>query len=47
MKSFWNWLKSRFRHADITDISMLLFVAWLFLLNLLAIPLIFKLVFYS
>lgn len=45
MKSFWDWLKSRFRHANITDIAMLLFVAWLFLLTLLVMPLIFKFVF--
>lgn len=47
MKGFLKWFKSLFRHADITDIAMLLFVAWLFLLSLLAIPLIFKLAFYS
>lgn len=47
MKGFLKWFKSLFRYADIGDISMLLFVAWLFLLSLLAIPLIFKLAFYS
>ena len=35
-KGFLKWLKPIFRHADITDIAMLLFVAWLFLLSLLA-----------
>lgn len=44
-KGFLKWLKSIFRYADITDIAMLLFVAWLFLLTLLVMPLIFKFVF--
>lgn len=43
-KGFLKRFKSLFRYADIGDISMLLFVAWLFLLSLLIMLLIFKLV---
>lgn len=45
MKGFLRWFKSLFRYTDIGDISMLLFVAWLVLLTLIAMLLIFKLLF--